>query len=299
MQGKRRSLILVFLSTSLLISACDRTPESTAVAVSTAVAEPRAYGRFVPERQDDFAWENDKVAFRVYGPSSPAKGPISGVDAWFKRVNYPIIDKWYARHLEGRSYHEDYGEGYDRYHTGTSRGVGGSALWIEESAYPPASFDSYEIVDSDNGAFAFILDYAWTTPIGAVTERKMITLNPGEHLYRARSEFAINGEPAAMPVAVGLTTHDGAAATWSDKTTGRISTWEIIDGHGVGTGALVDPAVLSDVVVVDSEEKDESHIWLITSSDEKGILEYRAGFVWERSGDMRRPETWNAYLDAR
>ena len=30
---------------------------------------PRAYARLVPERKDDLAWENDKVAFRVYGPA--------------------------------------------------------------------------------------------------------------------------------------------------------------------------------------------------------------------------------------
>src|SRR5690606_23752079 len=28
---------------------------------------PRTYGRYVPERYDDFAWENDVVAFRMYG----------------------------------------------------------------------------------------------------------------------------------------------------------------------------------------------------------------------------------------
>ncbi|NEU68475.1 DUF4861 domain-containing protein [Spirosoma agri] len=29
--------------------------------------EPKTYCRYVPERYDDFAWENDKVAFRIYG----------------------------------------------------------------------------------------------------------------------------------------------------------------------------------------------------------------------------------------
>ncbi len=29
----------------------------------------RVYGRFVRERFDDFAWENDRVAHRVYGPA--------------------------------------------------------------------------------------------------------------------------------------------------------------------------------------------------------------------------------------
>jgi len=28
------------------------------------------FSRFVPERTDDYAWENDKVAFRVYGPTT-------------------------------------------------------------------------------------------------------------------------------------------------------------------------------------------------------------------------------------
>lgn len=90
-----------------------------------------AYGRFVPEREDDFTWENDKVAFRVYGPSSGGKGQVSGVDPWLKKVPYSIIDKWYAGFLAGKSYHEDHGEGYDPYHVGDSRGVGGTAIWVD------------------------------------------------------------------------------------------------------------------------------------------------------------------------
>ena len=31
--------------------------------------EPQAYGRYVPERADDYAWENNKVAYRLYGPA--------------------------------------------------------------------------------------------------------------------------------------------------------------------------------------------------------------------------------------
>ena len=32
-------------------------------------ADGATYARFVPEREDDFAWENDLVAFRAYGPA--------------------------------------------------------------------------------------------------------------------------------------------------------------------------------------------------------------------------------------
>ena len=30
----------------------------------------RTFSRFVPERTDDYAWENDRVAFRTYGPTA-------------------------------------------------------------------------------------------------------------------------------------------------------------------------------------------------------------------------------------
>jgi hypothetical protein len=52
------------------------------------------YSRFVPERIDDYAWENNKVAFRTYGPvaqkmtEDKVKGGTltSGIDAWLKRI---------------------------------------------------------------------------------------------------------------------------------------------------------------------------------------------------------------------
>lgn len=58
------------------------------------------YARFVPERTDDFAWENDRVAFRTYGPEAqrlveerkPNGTLSSGIDLWLKKVTYPIID---------------------------------------------------------------------------------------------------------------------------------------------------------------------------------------------------------------
>jgi hypothetical protein len=66
------------------------------------------YSRFVPERTDDYTWENNRVAFRVYGPTAQkmveegAKGGTlsSGVDAWLKKVEFPIINKWYKKETE-------------------------------------------------------------------------------------------------------------------------------------------------------------------------------------------------------
>ena len=66
-------------------------------------SETFCYSRFVPERTDDYAWENNRVAFRMFGPTAqkmveegvPGGTLSSGIDAWLKKVDYPIINNWY------------------------------------------------------------------------------------------------------------------------------------------------------------------------------------------------------------
>ena len=68
-----------------------------------------AFGRQVPERYDDYAWENNKVAYRLYGPAletSPEKLITPGIDVWVKCTDKLVIDEWYAK----GDYHHNYGE---------------------------------------------------------------------------------------------------------------------------------------------------------------------------------------------
>jgi hypothetical protein len=272
--------------------------EEAVVGEATAKASAAmAFGRFVPEREDDFTWENDKVAFRVYGPNSSGKGQVSGVDPWFKKVDYPIIDKWYAEHLEGKSYHVDHGEGHDIYHVGDSRGVGGTAVWVDGVAWPAAMYESYEVLQSGGDVVEFVLQYEWETPLGVVAESKTISLKLGSQLYQVNSVFMLDGEPASLPIAIGLSTHDEKAEVFSNADTGRISTWEIMEEIGVGTGAIIAPEAAQEVIHTPSEEKDESHIWLITASGDDGSLNFSAGFAWEAGGEITSIEQWNNYLD--
>ena len=299
------------------VSACDSSveesqpaPAASEVALVDKVASPEpeskpepeaavvAYGRFVPEREDDFTWENDKVAFRVYGPSSGGKGQVSGVDAWLKKVPYSIIDKWYAGFLDGRSYHKDHGEGYDPFHVGDTRGVGGTAIWIDGKAWPAGKYATYEVLQKGAEVVEFKLQYEWETPLGLVGESKTISLALGEQLYRVNSVFTLDGKPASLPVAIGLTTHDGKALTFRNPETGRISTWEAINEISVGTGVLMAPDRVSQMMITAGEEKDAGHIWLVTSSSENGELSFRAGFAWEAAQEITTIESWNEYLDS-
>jgi len=270
-------------------------PESESEPETTVMA----YGRFVPEREDDFAWENDKVAFRVYGPSSGGKGQVSGVDAWLKKVPYSIIDKWYAGFLVGKSYHKDHGEGYDPFHVGDTRGVGGTAIWIDGKAWPAGKYATYEVLQKGAEVVEFKLQYEWETPLGLVAESKTISLALGEQLYRVNSVFTLDGKPASLPVAIGLTTHDEKAQVFSNQETGRISTWEAIDDIGVGTGVLIAADLIAAIMHIPSEDKDASHIWLLTTTNEGGELSFRAGFAWQGAQEITTIEAWNEYLDTR
>lgn len=107
---------------------------------------PKAYAR--PARGSDVAWENDRIAFRVYGPTVRDK-VRSGVDVWAKSVDYPILDKWYKLMAEGKDYHTDRGEGCDFYHMGKLLGCGGLAVWIDGKPYASESYDSFNITKNE------------------------------------------------------------------------------------------------------------------------------------------------------
>lgn len=103
-------------------------------ASSVSAGKKTTFAKYIPERLDDFAWENDRIAFRVYGEAlETAKGNAlisSGVDVWGKRVSHPIVEKLY----KSKNYHKDQGEGLDFYKVGTSRGCGGLSF-VKDGKY--------------------------------------------------------------------------------------------------------------------------------------------------------------------
>lgn len=260
---------------------------------------PATFCRFVPERKDDFAWENDRVAFRAYGPALRAGAEDSGIDCWLKRVNYPIIDKWYGQAAE-KSYHKDHGEGYDPYHVGSSAGCGGSALWLNDSRVSLETFTEHKVLKSGPAESSFMLTYEREIEGAVYGEQRTITIGLGQQLFHVHSVFTKDGQPAiGFPVCVGVTTHDGKAKAFSDKSKGIIACWEVIDKSGLGTAALMDPGRIEEIREVDSDgQKDVGHIFLIAKTDAAGAIDYRAGFGWQKAGQIKTREAWKQYLEA-
>ena len=261
---------------------------------------PSTFARFVPERKDDFAWENDLVAFRAYGPALRDSGENAGVDCWLKKVPYPIIDKWYKQHLEDDiSYHTDHGEGLDNYHVGASAGCGGTAIWLNEQRMPLEAYVSYEILSSTPAKTVFQLNYEHTIGADTYTESKLITIELGQRLYKVVSTFTKNGQVAAnIPTAIGVTTHEGKAIPSWDAEQGWLIAWEKLGEYSLGTGVKVNPGQVRDVKIIqDASIKDFSHALLIVNTDENGQLQYASGYGWEGAGEIVSVDDWQAYIE--
>jgi rhamnogalacturonyl hydrolase YesR len=178
------------------------------------------YARYVPERIDDFAWENDNIAFRAYGPKARKGAENSGIDCWLKRVDYPIIDKWYGQ-MKTKSYHKDWGEGHDPYHVGSSAGCGGTGIWLNGKREPLETYTKQELIECTPQRSQFKLTYEREIGDDVYGEEKTITIEPGKRLFDVHSVFTRNGKVASgLPVCIGLTTHDGKAETFSNEKQG-------------------------------------------------------------------------------
>jgi pectinesterase len=127
------------------------------------VEDYKTYGRFVRERRDDFAWENDRIAHRMYGkeletwPREPLVS--SSVDVWTKRVRQLVINNWYMVD----DYHREHGQGGDFYSAGATRGDGGTGIWTGGKLYPSANFRDTRVYAVGPIRLMFELTYeTWT-----------------------------------------------------------------------------------------------------------------------------------------
>ena len=262
--------------------------------------DPACYSRFVPERTDDYAWENNRVAFRTYGPTAQkmikdgVKGGTlsSGIDAWLKRVDYPIINKWYKKDLSGGgSYHKDTGEGLDNFHVGVSRGVGGIAKKMDTTYYISRNFTSWKTLSTGPIRTSFVLTYAdWNAAGEKISEEKKISLDYGNNL--SRFEVTLKGTDT---ISAGLTLHEKEGERDVNEEKGWISYWEPLQDSELGTGIVVPVDKMVGYEDYVTERKDESNLFAhIKTENNKAV--YYTGFGWKKSGQYNNKAEWQAYL---
>lgn len=274
----------------VLISKTKKTPDTI-----------HCYSRFVPERTDDYAWENDKVAFRTYGPTAQKmveeniKGGTlsSGIDAWLKRVDYPIINKWYKKDAEKKgSYHEDSGEGLDNFHVGVSRGVGGIAIKDENTYHYSKNFSKWRTITTGPIRTSFVLDYEdWKAGDKNISESKTITLDYGNNF----SKFDISLKGSAQ-ISVGLTLHENDGVVNSDKNHHWVSYWQPHADSELATAIVTQKNYFAGDEKYETSLKDESNAYMHLNVINNKVI-YYAGFTWKKSNQFKDKLAWENYLN--
>lgn len=190
------------------------------------------YGRMYPERVDDIAWENDRAAYRCYGPALQRSGEDAfGNDVWVKNtpdlvveqryyledVMKPVIaelkktDKAAADSLNMvTSYHFDQGHGLDCYKVGPTLGCGTPALLDGDNLVFPYCYKDYEILDNGPLRFTVRLVYNPATVKGDnnVVETRLLSLDKGSNFNRMTVWYDGLTQPSDVASGVVIHTED-------------------------------------------------------------------------------------------
>lgn len=263
------------------------------------LATNELYARKVPERDDDFAWENAQVAYRIYGPGLQAKGEVSsGIDVWSKRSSHQVINDWYRRDRESQrlgdpslSYHVDNGVGLDSYDVGHSPGAGGTAAWVDGKPVYSKNMTQARITAMGPVRLRFEVDYApWRAGNALVREHKVITLDAGSHMNRQRVSYRLEGMPRLI-MAAGVAVHAGAQVAHVGAA--RIAIWDTPQKSTAGriaTALIVPPQ--EGARYVDGDDV----AWALFDISNGSTIEFASGAGWSK-GDMPDFSAWQRYLD--
>ncbi|MDF1561072.1 MAG: DUF4861 domain-containing protein [Bacteroidales bacterium] len=253
--------------------------------------EAKAFGRFVPERMDDYTWENDRIAFRIYGPALIAKdGPSNGLDVWVKRTDRMVIDRWYSDYLAGKnSYHDDNGEGCDSYKVGRTLGAGAMAPFVDDSLWLGINFETWETLDNGPLRTSFRLTYPPFEVRGVMfTETRTFSLDAGSQMNRVTEEFS--GLDKVFTVAAGIVKRDEGSALLFPPEKNAIA--YRLDG-GEGGITYVGTVLTTSATAV---QENSEHLMIITRYIPGTPLVYYTGAGWSKWG-FETDDAWKDYID--
>ena len=179
-----------------------------------------ATGALYKIRKDDLAWENDRCAYRIYGPALQRSGERSfGTDIWVKNTPDTVVYNRYKIDHDGNvlgdkidkkakaakteaqrkvlqaqsrevdittSFHLDHGNGLDPYRVGATVGLGAPSLMIGKEQVLPYCYKDYKILDNGPLRFSVELTYNPSTvgDMQNVVEHRIISLDKGSNFNK-------------------------------------------------------------------------------------------------------------------
>jgi unsaturated rhamnogalacturonyl hydrolase len=187
----------------------------------------KTFARYVPERHDDFAWESDRIAHRMYGPALetwPAE-PLtsSGIDVWVKRTRNLVINQMYGT----MKLFETNGAAQDDFKVGKTRGDGGLGIWKDGKLYVSKNWRTWKIITTGPIRSEFELTYdAWDAGGRKISEIKRISIDAGSNLSRVESTFS-SDDKSPLQIGVGLGERPGENVILAIKKEEAVPLWYI------------------------------------------------------------------------
>ena len=257
----------------------------------------RAAAVIADYRFDDLLWENDRIAYRIYGRALQTVEPpsTSGIDAWGKRVRWPFMD----RQLRTGDQHADHGEGIDFYNVGTGRGIGGLGIWYDNKLWTSRNYVRPKILRSGPEVAEFSVEYdPWPVDtLRTVRESRRFTLPAGTNFTRMTSTMTSNSD-AEMIVGIGISKRPINGSKLGeirrDEAGARISWWGPADGDKgrMAAAVIVDPAAFAGFA-----EDTDNYLILVRVMPGRPFV-YYSGATWDRGGDFASREAWDRYVGA-
>jgi rhamnogalacturonyl hydrolase YesR len=275
----------------------------------------KTFARYVPERYDDFAWESDRIAHRIYGQALiKAEGTItSGPDVWIKRKRNLIIDKMY----KAKTYHVDNGDEMDDYRVGNGgRGCGGTGIWDGKKLYISSNYRSWRLITTGPIRSEFEVTYdPWDADAAGrkvgMTER--ISIDANSYFSRMQTTFTSN-DKTPLTIGVGLAERPGVEKATYDVKEGWVAYWQPVDAPKgtIGVGLLLargsveaftndnpnlPPSAFTPLTKPSVEGAPPIRNMLcITHAEVDKPLVYYFGACWDRSRDFTNAAAWESYI---
>ena len=303
-------------------------PRSSAT-FTLVTGEPKVYrldvnGRIYPNREDDLTWENDKNAWRFYGPKMHNKAG-GGFDTFAKNVTYPIQDQLYHNELtsygvnerlkkQGRggewaqihrdlyTYHRDKGQGMDAYTVGATLGAGAPALMDGDNLLLPDVYEKAEILD--NGPLRFTVRQQMYERDG-VRESRLISQDKGTHLAKVQVTYEAddNGKINGKSLCAGIAVHESQPKAYVINQKGGYVTYaDALDTPQGQNGQLYIGLLFTEKMkslrylpMPEKKSGAVGHVVGITSYRAGQPFTYYAGSAWSKY-DVPNQQVWEAQL---
>ncbi len=313
----------------LLIDVAVRPCGTAKYTISKGVPQPMktwVKGKMYPTRKDDIAWENDRGAYRVYGPALQRTGEKSfGMDVWTKNTPEIVVEDRYTADYDGNilkniyhkkgqgdkwreedlrtSFHLDHGNGLDCYSVGPTLGCGTPALLDGKELIYPYCYKDYEILDNGPLRFTVELTYhpAKVKKDENVVEHRIMSLDKGSNFNKITVWYEGLSKPCDFASGVVIHSADKESVVLGSNYVQYADPTDNPGKHNfqVYVAALFpNGEVTTKKLMLDKPANGiEGHaLGILKKLENNQKYTYYAGSAWSK-GDVRNQREWQARIE--